>query len=130
LVRKKFDIKNGPLILSPERVIEMKIISIFKAIIDLYPGRFWEAESITGFWSKWNPYFHELLLSLFIWIRRRVGSKSATIPAVIGIFALVGVYHDAFLLITGDHIVVTYTIFFLLIGSLQVSYEINNAIFK
>ena len=57
-------------------------------------GKFWEANSVADFWSKWNPVVHYSLLKLLRLVRRRLGTPNVVPPTILAIFLFEGLLHD------------------------------------
>lgn len=62
-----------------------------------FPGRFWEANSVADFWSKWNPVVHHGYFCLLRWIRHRTGTRRCILPTILLIFLFTGLWHDGFI---------------------------------
>ena len=62
-----------------------------------FPGRFWEANTVADFWSKWNPAIHYMYFLLLRWIRRKTGTRIAVLPTILVIFLVTGLWHDGFI---------------------------------
>jgi len=61
-----------------------------------FPGRFWEANSVADFWSKWNPAVHCMYFELLRWVRRKTRLRAVVLPTILAIFLLTGLLHDGF----------------------------------
>ncbi len=81
-----------------------------------FPGKFWEANTIGEFWSKWNPAIHYGCFLLLRWIRRKVGTKWAIPPIILAIFVIMGLFHDGFVLFFDKKIFPFWTVFFFING--------------
>lgn len=59
-----------------------------------FPGRFWEANTVADFWSKWNPGIHYAYFRLMQWVRRKAGTRLVVLPTILAIFVISGLWHD------------------------------------
>lgn len=82
-----------------------------------FPGRFWEANTVADFWSKWNPAVHHLYFLLMRWIRRTAGTRLVVLPTILAIFVITGLWHDGFVWLANlgrKNFQYSWTIFFLM----------------
>lgn len=82
-----------------------------------FPGKFWEANTVADFWSKWNPAFHKIYLLLLRWLRRRAGTPTVILPTVFSIFIFNGLQYDGLFWLANfgkKNFQYSWTIFFLM----------------
>jgi len=86
-----------------------------------FPGKFWEANTVADFWSKWNPAVHNGLLKALRFVRRKARTRIVVIPTVLFIFLVMGLYHDGVVWLLAGYwedygFQYIFTIFFLMNG--------------